>query len=825
MVQLSGGLSLAREYAHYALWSSALYVPLFAYPLYSRWLNIFRNAELLGVSSVVKGSVFGFFQDLAICFQTLLIVRLALFVKRALDRFRDQHSSSTRASGQYLIVAMQEAERERETSLLVVVVRALLLFLGRVFVFSMFVLAFLWASLAVLADFCLLITFHPRLNRGFVEMYVMFADQFMASVFNPEVLTPAVVLGLVSYVLSLAMWTFGFVQDKITLPEFDLLSCFRRHPGSRSSAAASSSPSSSIPSAPQARSPSEPQQRKSEQAANLSPMTWVFSVLSSLTFRYLFLSLTVYMTALQTTIAFDGNGNDIYLLSNAMFSLQMENYLRPPDSANTLALLLSEDEHFASIHEAVGPNEEFQVENSTLASFPYWRKTVAFRGEKHFDIVPLNDTTATGAFNPDILFINLESWRANYMGCIGGAALKAQFNQTPTPFFDEISKSGVLFRNHYTPSLQTSRTLMTTLYGIMPFFSDGSAVRDIKTTKLRLRGIQNLLKDLRGYVTGFWSAVSFTWEDWAGFFGTHGFDLRVDQDGVMEYLTKEQKASYGDDYRFSWGRHDPVSFDALENFLETHKSKQGTDRKPLFLDIYTITSHDPWVVPADFVPDNITALFTKHNVKYLTAMNMADRALGKFIGNLRAKGLMKNTILIIEGDHGYGRMEHNGNMDIISSHVYEEASHIPLMILADDFIPAHEKGTIVDDITSQTDILATIADMVRLENFMQHGIGHSLLRKEEGRAVVLENPFTRGTKGVRVGELKYAFYGSGEYEIFNITSDPGEFAPIEKGKTKWIKGSGDSKWVKSDTRRTLLDFADTIVDTSTFMYKNNGFMP
>lgn len=135
-------------------------------------------------------------------------------------------------------------------------------------------------------------------------------------------------------------------------------------------------------------------------------------------------------------------------------------------------------------------------------------------------------------------------------------------------------------------------------------------------------------------------------------------------------------------------------------------------------------------------------------------MNMADRALGKFITNLRAKKLMENTILIVEGNHGYGRMEHNGNMDIVSSHVYEEASHIPLVIIADDFLPEHQRGTIVDEITSQTDILATIADMVGLENFRQHDIGHPLLRKDdEARAVMLENPFTRGTKGVHVGEL------------------------------------------------------------------------
>lgn len=86
----------------------------------------------------------------------------------------------------------------------------------------------------------------------------------------------------------------------------------------------------------------------------------------------------------------------------------MENYLRPPDSADTLALLVSENEHFTSIRKAVGPNEDFQVKNSSLAGFPFWRKTIGYTGGKRFDIVPPTNTTA---FNPDILFINLESWR------------------------------------------------------------------------------------------------------------------------------------------------------------------------------------------------------------------------------------------------------------------------------------------------------------------------------------------------------------------------------------------------------------------------------
>ncbi|KAF1319539.1 Sulfatase-like protein, partial [Globisporangium splendens] len=823
MVQLSAALARARtlvaSYAYWMAWSSALYMPLFAYPLYSRWLSILRNSELLGVSNIVKGSFFGFVQDLAICFQTLLIVRVALALH---DRVRASFATTT--NGQYLLVAMTEAQNEEHATnstkmmgLLMKVLRGC----ARVVVVLTLVFAFLWATLAVFIDFGLLVTFHPRLNRGFVEMYFMFADQFMASVVNPEVLTPSIIVGLVSYILSLAWWTYGFAADKIALPEFDILFCFKGHHSStRRTSTGSDTTNRSRAAVPPL--PGAPAQRKREKVADVksragSPMAWVFNAFTSLNFRYVFLTITVYVSALQATIALDGDGNDIYLMSNAMFSLQMENYLRPPDSAHTMLMPLSTNQHTEFLVSTIGTNEVFSIEgNDTLAAYPFWRKTLGYMGKKRFNIVPTaaSKKKYNGKFKPDIIFINMESWRAHDIGCIGGAELKAKFNQTPSPFFDEFSKSGILFKSHYTPSIQTSRTLMSSLFGVMPSFTDGSAVRDIKKLKLRIQGIQNLLRDMLGYVTGFWSAVSFKWEDWDGFFKDHGIDFRVDQDSLLQYLTEEQKAKLTDDDRFSWGRHDPISFAALENYLEA-RAKQP-DRKPMFLDVYSITSHDPWVVPSKFVSDNVSALLTEHNERYLKAMNMADRALGKLITNLRSKGLLENTIVIIEGDHGYGRMEHGDNPDVISSFVYEVATHIPLLILADDFIPDSQKGTQVTDVTSQTDILATIADMISLEGFTQHGIGHSAMRKESGRRVVLENPYHRGTKGVRVGDLKYAFYGSGAFEVFNVAKDPGEYSPIEKGT--------DPEHMSNETRANF-EYATKLIDTSMYLYKSNAFMP
>ncbi|GLE09244.1 hypothetical protein PINS_up020847 [Pythium insidiosum] len=89
--------------------------------------------------------------------------------------------------------------------------------------------------------------------------------------------------------------------------------------------------------------------------------------------------------------------------------------------------------------------------------YPFWRKTLGFKGAKRFDFLPTADSKDAKNANktrsstpPNILLINVESFRSREVGVIGGRHLKAKYNQTVTPFLDELSRSGVVFREHYT---------------------------------------------------------------------------------------------------------------------------------------------------------------------------------------------------------------------------------------------------------------------------------------------------------------------------------------------------------------------------------------
>ncbi|KAJ0389688.1 hypothetical protein ATCC90586_010317 [Pythium insidiosum] len=81
---------------------------------------------------------------------------------------------------------------------------------------------------------------------------------------------------------------------------------------------------------------------------------------------------------------------------------------------------------------------------------------------------------------------------------------------------------------------------------------------------------------------------------------------------------------------------------------------------------------------------------------------------------------------------------------------------------------------------------------------------------------MLENPFYGTTKGLRVGHLKYALYGSGSYEVFNLTADPMEKHPIEKGRMDKVKNPETASELK---------FLDQAIATIQSLYERNAFVP
>ncbi|GLE01751.1 hypothetical protein PINS_up010589 [Pythium insidiosum] len=568
-----------------------LYAPCLAAPLAARAIALMRQAKEMPMQQMLQGVVFGVLQDSAVLLQALLLIRVALGVRCALVAAVDCCTGRPLETDDL-------SWREWLCSK-----RFLLLALVQLITGLLLCAVYVCATLACVVDLALQVQYLPRLNRGFIAMYISYSDQFSSSL--SEVMTPLAIAVIVVYAVVMLLWVVSLLCDALPLPTLDVITCWSRP-----------SPSSATANASNPRS-----------ASLRSPFVCLVDTLAiSVTTRTTVLCIMVFVFALHASLGLDGSGNDLYLFSNAMYWLETEPLLRAPTQSHA-TLLVENDEADVGVEigharhrvhpivrRLLGDSEDYELppQTSWAAKYPFWRKTKGYHGPKRFDI-RYNSSYSASTQPPNIILINMESFRSLDVGVIGARAKKAATNQTVTPFFDQLSESGVLFRQHYTPCVQTSRTLLTTLFGMMPSLTDWSALATYRDKgPLHVHGLPHILKKQLNYENVFWSAVSLGWENWSYFLPRNGFDLVVDKDHALRFLPKTRRDALTDDDSFSWGRHDKVSLEALEHFLEQRQQLQQEHHKatqPLFLDVYTISSHDPWVLPKSFTPSTNYSTF------------------------------------------------------------------------------------------------------------------------------------------------------------------------------------------------------------------------
>ena len=103
-----------------------------------------------------------------------------------------------------------------------------------------------------------------------------------------------------------------------------------------------------------------------------------------------------------------------------------------------------------------------------------------------------------------------------------------------------------------------------------------------------------------------------------------------------------------------------------------------------------------------------TALQIKLIHGYYAATSYIDAQIGKIIEKLKQKGLDKNTIIVVWGDHGW----HLGDHSLWNKHSnFEQATRSPLLI----YDPRINKGIKVKMPTEFVDLFPTLCEMVGIE--------------------------------------------------------------------------------------------------------------
>lgn len=350
--------------------------------------------------------------------------------------------------------------------------------------------------------------------------------------------------------------------------------------------------------------------------------------------------------------------------------------------------------------------------------------------------------------SPNILFITIDTLRADRLGCYG-------YKVGRTPNVDALANDGVLFENARTAVPLTLPSHATMFTGLYP---TATGVRDNLYYSLPddTHTLAEVLKE-HGYVT---SAVVGAYVLHSKFGLAQGFDYYNDHFGGV---AGETSGNYPE-------RNAQQTADIAIEWLETHAKK-----KRFFLWVHFFDPHAPYRPPEPYA--------SELSNPYDGEIAYTDYHLGRLLKELNQLGLDSNTVIIIAGDHGEGLGEHGESTHGLL--VYDSTLRVPLIIKA----PQWNGGKRISRIVSLVDVFPTVLSFAGIRNSEINTQGIDLANlvvekgkgKDEGKAreaIYFEsrNGYNEygwaPLRGLVIGKYKYIEAPS--QQLYDVESDPNE---------------------------------------------------
>ncbi|KAJ3269865.1 hypothetical protein HDV01_000871 [Terramyces sp. JEL0728] len=210
--------------------------------------------------------------------------------------------------------------------------------------------------------------------------------------------------------------------------------------------------------------------------------------------------------------------------------------------------------------------------------------------------------------------------------------------------------------------------------------------------------------------------------------------------------------------------------------------EQVEAKKPFYMASMTNTNHHPWNLPDNWeMRDYTTSEYTQVN-HYLNTVSHTDAVLQNLVEYLKKKDIAKETLLIINGDHGFAF----GEKGIFAAgNVLDVTFKVPLMLWTENekWKPLLKNTKITGDRTN-LDVVPTIMDILNdqftNDTVFDYGYeGNSLLHPE-----VIKPRFGFANPGlsaiqVRENGLKMAVDLSGSVSVYDLTNDPAETTELD----------------------------------------------
>jgi arylsulfatase A-like enzyme len=331
-----------------------------------------------------------------------------------------------------------------------------------------------------------------------------------------------------------------------------------------------------------------------------------------------------------------------------------------------------------------------------------------------------------------------------------------------TPNLASLAREGVIFNSLYTSFPGTTRSLISLHTGGQQLTYGGmSEIFRQYEGPLLARAIGDA-----GYATALFSSERLDGE---------GTDIFLEHGGYQKFYDFARDIAGHDKQNMihSWGAREGYTLGLVKEWL-TDTQSAG---KPFYLEYMTVATHHPYGAPAHLQ----LAVFGKDRPgDYLNALHYSDQAIGELTGFLEQRGLLKNTIIAVTGDHGEAFGDRHSNNFLHKNFTYEENVR-EFLLLWDGQRAALKttRGPIVSGrIAKNGDIMPTL--LALLGTPAPDLPGRNLLVDTfQTVPEYFHKLAPPETWGVRDGQWKYiGEIRSDRAELFNLRTDPAERANV-----------------------------------------------
>lgn len=345
----------------------------------------------------------------------------------------------------------------------------------------------------------------------------------------------------------------------------------------------------------------------------------------------------------------------------------------------------------------------------------------------------------------NVILVVLESTGARY---VFDASLTHPGKGMPMPFLHSLSQKSLYLARHYATANSSPRALFSIFTGLYPepvpeFFS--------LRKNLQIKTWTNILPAASQFLV---TPCAVEWY----------FPLSLlKNNGITEIFGQRQ-------LEFSEQRTHPAEGRNEEQTVDFFIDRVLKAKQPFLATYISFAPHYPY---HDYGERWHVAKGDDRLDRYVDNLRLVDAQLQKIHDALQNRGMWKNTVMVVVGDHSEAFRQHKGNY-IHSLHSYEENLAVPALIYAPHLL----KPRRIDFATSHVDLGPTVLDMLRLPFPARQFQGVSLLRGTDREHILAYGNEETVTVYSRNG-VKTQLLRTGICRRFNLAVDPAELQRLE----------------------------------------------